>query len=144
MNEKLSSDEKLMSLLSHLSIIIPNIGVIAPIIIWVTQKDKSRFVRFNAIQAIFYQLTFFVLVILSVFIGVILMLVSTLILTKTPDAAPGTLFWVSMGIMYLYFPLYIIFVIYAVVAAVKSFKGKIFRYLIIGRVIERRVYKKIN
>jgi uncharacterized Tic20 family protein len=144
MNEKLSSDEKLMSLLSHLSIIIPNIGVIAPIIIWVTQKDKSKFVRFNAIQAIFFQLLFFVLVILSVFTGVILMLVSTLILTKTPDAAPGTLFWVSMGIMYLYFPLYIIFVIYAVVAAVKSFKGKIFRYLIIGRVIERRVYKKIN
>jgi uncharacterized Tic20 family protein len=142
MNKKISSDEKLMSLLSHLSIIIPNIGVIAPVIIWVTQKDKSKFVRFNAIQAIFFQLLFFVLVILSVFIGVILMLVSTFILTKTPDAAPGTLFWVSMGIVYLFFPLYIIFMIYAVVAGVKSFKGKIFRYLIIGRIIERRVYKK--
>jgi len=46
-----------------------------------------------------------------------------------------------MGIVYLYFPLWIIFVIYAVVAAVKSFKGRIFRYLIIGRIIERRVYK---
>jgi len=141
MNEKISSDEKLMSLLSHLSIIIPNIGVIAPIIIWVTQRDKSKFVRFNAIQAIFFQLVFFVLVILSVFTGVILMLVSTFILTKNPDAAPGALFWVSMGIVYLYFPLWIIFVIYAVVAAVKSFKGRIFRYLIIGRIIERRVYK---
>ena len=141
MNKKISSDEKLMSLLSHLSIIIPNIGVIAPIIIWVTQRDKSKFVRFNAIQAIFFQLVFFVLVMLSVFTGVILMLVSTFIITKNPDAAPGALFWVSMGIVYLYFPLWIIFVIYAVVAAVKSFKGRIFRYLIIGRIIERRVYK---
>jgi uncharacterized Tic20 family protein len=142
MDGKISSDEKLMSLLSHLSIIIPNIGVIAPIIIWVTQKDKSKFVRFNAIQSIFFQLFFFILVILSVFTGVILMLVSTFILTKNPNAAPGTLFWVSMGIVYLYFPLYIIFVIYAVAAGVKSFKGRIFRYLIIGRIIERRVYKK--
>jgi uncharacterized Tic20 family protein len=144
MNEKISSDEKLMSLLSHLSIIIPNIGVIAPIIIWVTQKDKSKFLRFNAIQAIFFQLLFFVLVILSVFTGVILMLVSTFILTKSPDAAPGALFWVSMVIVYLYFPLYIIFVVYAAVAAVSSFKGRIFRYLIIGRIIERRIYKKIH
>ena len=72
MKEKISSEEKLMSLLSHLSIIIQNIGVIAPIIIWVTQKDKSKFVRFNAIQAIFFQLVFFVLVMLSVFTGVVL------------------------------------------------------------------------
>ena len=141
MNEKISSDEKLMSLLAHLSIIIPNIGIIAPIIIWVTQKDKSKFVRFNAIQAIFFQLVFFILIMASILIGLILMFVSLPMITQNPDAAPGALFWVSMGVMNLYFPLWIIFAIYAVVAAVKSFRGKIFRYLIIGRIIERRVYK---
>ncbi len=141
MNKKINSEEKLMSLLSHLSIIIPNIGVIAPIIIWVTQKDKSKFVRFNAIQAIFFQLLFFVLLILSIFIGLILMFISLPVITRNPDAVPGTLFWVSMGVMNLYFPLWIIFAIYAAVAGVKSFKGRIFRYLIIGRIIEKRVYK---
>lgn len=141
MSEKIKSDEKLMSLLSHLSIIIPNIGVIAPIIIWVTQKDKSKFVRFHAVQAIFFQLLFFVLLMASIFIGLILMLISLPIITRNPDAAPGALFWVSMGVMNLYFPLWIIFAIYAVVAGVKSFKGRIFRYLIIGRIIEKKVYK---
>ncbi|NQT67699.1 MAG: DUF4870 domain-containing protein [Actinobacteria bacterium] len=141
MNEEITSEEKLMSLLSHLSILIPNIGVIAPMVIWITQKDKSKFVRFNAIQAIFYQLLFFVLIMLSIFIGLILMFVSLPAITENPDAAPGALFWVSMGIMNLYFPLWIIFSIYAVVAAVKSFKGKIFRYLIIGKIIEKKVYK---
>ncbi|GAH21946.1 unnamed protein product, partial [marine sediment metagenome] len=29
----------------------------------------------------------------------------------------------------------------AVVAAVKSYKGRIFRYLIIGKIIEKMVYK---
>jgi uncharacterized Tic20 family protein len=141
MNKKINSEERLMSLLSHLSIIIPNIGVIAPIIIWVTQKDKSKFVRFNAIQAVFFQLLFFVLLILSIFIGLILMFISLPVITRNPDAAPGVLFWVSMGVMNLYFPLWIIFAIYAAVAGAKSFKGRIFRYLIIGRIIEKRVYK---
>jgi len=40
----------------------------------------------------------------------------------------------------MYFPLWIIFGIYAVVASAKSFKGRIFKYAIIGRIIERKVY----
>lgn len=141
MVEKLESDEKLMSLLSHLSIVIPNIGIIAPIVIWITQKNKSKFIRFNAIQAIFFQLVFFILIMLSVFIGLILMLISLPVITKNPDAAPGILFWVSMGVMNLYFPFWLIFSIYAVVAAIRSFKGKMFRYIIIGKLVEKRIYK---
>ena len=78
---------------------------------------------------------------LSIFIGFILMFISLPSLTANPDAAPGVLFWVSMGILNLYFPLWFFFSIYAIVAAVKSFKGKIFRYLIIGKIIEKRVCK---
>lgn len=141
MNEEITSEEKLMSLLSHLSILIPNIGVIAPIVIWITQKDKSKFVRFNAIQAIFYQLAFFVLMMLFMFTGIILMLISMPILIANPNADPGTLFFISMIFMFLYFPLWFFFAIYAVVAAVKSYKGKVFRYLIIGKIIEKKVYK---
>jgi len=141
MNEEITSDEKLMSLLSHLSILIPNIGVIAPIVIWITQKDKSKFVRFNAIQAIFYQLAFFVLMMLFMFTGIILMLISLPIFTASPTAEPGPLFFISMIFMFLYFPLWFFFAIYAVVAAVKSYKGRIFRYLIIGKIIEKKVYK---
>lgn len=141
MNKKINSEEKLMSMLSHLAIIIPNVGIIAPIIIWITQKNKSKFVRFHAIQAIFFQLLFFVLVIASIFIGLILMFISLPFITNNPDAVPGALFWTSMGVMNLYFPLWILFAIYAIVAGVKSFKGRLFRYWIIGRIIEKRVYK---
>jgi len=138
---KLNSDEKLMSMLSHLSIIIPNIGVIAPIVIWITQKDKSKFVRFNAIQAILFQLIFFILIMVSIFVGIILMFISIPFLEADPGGAPGALFWVSMGIMNLYFPLWLFFSIYAIVGGIKSFKGKAFKYLIIGRLIEKRIYK---
>jgi len=124
-----------------ISILIPNIGIIAPIIIWVNQKDKSKFVKFNAIQAIFYQLAFFILMMLFIFTGIILMLISMPFLIANPNAEPGTLFFVSMIFMFLYFPLWFFFAVYAVVAAVKSYKGKVFRYLIIGKIIEKKVYK---
>ena len=140
MNEKLNSDHKLMSMLSHLAILIPNIGMIAPIVVWLTQKDKSRFIRYHAIQAIFFQLLFFVLLMLSVFIGIILMAVSLIFLNADTVGEPGALFWISMVIMNFYFPLWFIFSIYAIVAGIKSFRGKKFRYLIIGKIIEKRVY----
>ncbi|GAJ10247.1 unnamed protein product, partial [marine sediment metagenome] len=120
---------------------IPNIGIIAPIIIWVNQKEKSKFVKFHAIQAIFYQLAFFVLMMLFIFTGIILMLISMSFNIANPNAEPGTLFFISMIFMFLYFPLWFFFAIYAVVAAVKSYKGRIFRYLIIGKIIEKKVYK---
>ena len=129
-----------MSLLFHLSILIPNIGILAPIIIWVTNKDKSRFVRFNALQAIFFQLIFFILMMFFIFIGVILMLIAIPWFDLSSNAEPGILFFLSMVFMFMYFPLWLIFGIYAVVAAVKSFKGKIFKYAIIGRIFERKVY----
>ena len=76
MELEISKEEKLMALLSHLSIFIPNIGILAPIIIWVTNKEKSNFVRFNALQAIFFQLIFFILMMLFIFVGIILMLIA--------------------------------------------------------------------
>ena len=141
MNDKTKSDDKLMSILSHLAILIPNIGILAPIVIWLTQKEKSKFVRYNAIQAIFFQLLFFILLMLSIFIGIILMAISIMLANVNSGGEPGTFFWVSMGIMNLYFPLWFFFSIYAIVAAVKSYRGKIFRYLIIGKIVEKRVYK---
>jgi uncharacterized Tic20 family protein len=141
MNEKMKSDDKLMSMLSHLAILIPNIGILAPIVIWFTQKEKSKFVRYNALQAIFFQLLFFILLILSIFIGIILMAISLILASTSSGGEPGVFFWVSMGVMNLYFPLWFFFSIYAIVGAVKSFKGKTFRYLIIGKIIEKRVYK---
>jgi uncharacterized protein len=141
MEEKLSTEQKLLSLVSHLSILIPNIGILAPVIIWVTNKEKSNFVRFHAIQAIFFQLVFFILMIFFIFVGVIMMLAAIPWFDLNSSSEPGMLFFLSMVFMFMYFPLWIIFGIYAVVASVKSYKGNIFKYAIIGRIIEKKVYK---
>jgi len=140
MEEKISTEDKLMALLSHLSILILNIGILAPIIIWLTNKNKSKFVRFNALQAIFFQLVFFILMMFFLLIGVILMLAAIPWFDLSSNAEPGILFFISMVFMFMYFPLWLIFGIYAVIAAIKSYRGKIFKYLVIGRVFEKKIY----
>ena len=140
MNEKISKEEKLMALLSHMSIFIPNVGILAPIIIWVTNKEKSDFVRFHALQAIFFQLIFFILMMLFMFAGIILMLAAIPWFDLSSNAEPGIVFFLSMVFMFMFFSLWIIFGIYAIVASVKSYMGKIFKYALIGNIIKRKVY----
>ncbi len=44
-----NSDERMMAALAHF------FGTIGALIIWVIQKDKSRFVRFQAVQALAFD-----------------------------------------------------------------------------------------
>jgi uncharacterized Tic20 family protein len=141
MNNNLSFEERMKSLLSHLSILIPNIGIMAPILIWVTQRENSKFVRFNSLQAIFFQLISIAIMMLFIFVGIVLMLVSMPSAIANPNAEPGTLFFVSMIFFFLYFPIWFIFIIYAIVGAILTYKGKIFRYILLGKIIENKVYK---
>ena len=50
-----SQDERVMAAIAHASAILPMWGIIAAIVIWATQKNKSRFVHFQALQAAVYQ-----------------------------------------------------------------------------------------
>jgi uncharacterized Tic20 family protein len=51
-----NQNDKIMAALAHISALLPLMGVIAPIVIWATQKDKSEYVAFQALQAVVYQL----------------------------------------------------------------------------------------
>lgn len=136
-------NDKIMAALAHISAILPFMGVIAPIIIWVTQKDKSEFVAFQALQAVAYQL----LMILAWFIGMGCYMLSFLtIFLGIPFAgsnggrinpAFAPLFAVGFVTPFLIFGAIFIggafFIIYGIIAAVQVFRGKDFRYMIIGK-----------
>ena len=77
---------------------------------------------------------------LFMFVGIILMLASIPWFDLSSNAEPGIAFFLSMLFMFMFFPLWIIFGIYAAVASVKSYKGKSFKYTIISRIIQRKVY----
>src|SRR6188474_2692406 len=52
-----SQNERIMAAIAHISIFLPLTGLIAPIVIWFTQKTKSPYVTFHSLQAIGLQLT---------------------------------------------------------------------------------------
>jgi uncharacterized Tic20 family protein len=138
-----TQDERVMSALAHISVLLPLMGVIAPIVIWVTQKDKSQYVAFQSLQALAYQLT----MIVAWFIGMGCYMLSffgtflTIPFASGPTQSLSPLF--SLGFMIPFFVFGVImiggflFVIYGVIGAVMCFQGKPFRYWIIGRQVER-------
>jgi len=152
MTEQLTSpdptqNDKIMAALAHISALLPLMGVIAPIIIWATQKDKSEFVAFQALQAIAYQL----LMILAWFVGMGCYMLSFFSMflaipisehSGTPDSP---LFMLGFFIPFIIFGLIFLggalFIIYGVVGAVMTFQGKNFRYVILGKRLENYLQK---
>jgi hypothetical protein len=138
-------DERVMAALSHVSILLPLMGVIAPIVIWVTQKEKSRYVAFQSLQALIYQLSMIIAWFLGMgcymcsFFGMIIPLTVSesssnlganegllIVATMFPFFVMGALFLFGFA-----------FIIYGVVGAIMAFQGKPFRYVIIGKRVER-------
>jgi len=138
-------DERVMAALSHISALLPLMGVIAPIVIWITQKDKSRYVAFQSLQALVFQ---FVMII-GWFLGMGCYTCSffgmffPLMLSESSSnlgANEGLLIIATMFpffVMGAIFLLGFAFIVYGVIGAIMAFQGKPFRYVIIGKRVER-------
>lgn len=49
-----TQDERIMAAVAHATVIWPTLGLLAPLVIWGTQREKSPFVGFQSIQAAAY------------------------------------------------------------------------------------------
>lgn len=140
-----NQDERVMAALSHISAVMPFLGVIAPIIIWVTQKDKSRYVAFQSLQALAFQLT----MIIAWFIGMGCYMFSffgtfftiPFASSAEPSQSVNPLFGLAFFIPFLVFGAIFVggffFILYGIIGAIMTFQGKPFRYMLIGKRVER-------
>jgi uncharacterized Tic20 family protein len=69
-----TSNERFMAAVAHAAVILFGWGVFAPILLWITQRQKSTFVTFHAFQALLYQLLQTAYTITAVVIGLPLMM----------------------------------------------------------------------
>jgi uncharacterized Tic20 family protein len=145
-----NQDERVMAALANVSAILPFMGVIAPIIIWVTQKDKSQFVAFQSLQALVYQLTMIVawMVGMGCYMCSFFLTFLTIPFSSTNQISPSN---DPLIFLTFFFPFLIfggiflggfLFIIYGVVGAVMTIQGKPFRYVIIGRRVESFMQQK--
>ncbi len=145
-----TQDERVMAALSHVSALLPMMGVIAPIIIWVTQKEKSQYVAFQSLQALAYQLS----MIAAWFVGMgcyVLSFFGTFITipfasssgsSQSVDPVFGLAFLIPFMVFGAIFIGGFFFVVYGVIGAIMAFQGKPFRYMIIGKRVERFMQPK--
>jgi uncharacterized protein len=136
----ISNEDKVLSLLCHLSMIFG--GIIMPIIIWAIKKEQSEFVRFHSLQSIFFHLAF--AVILAVFIVVVAVVI---VLTgvgfgsaRHSTGMPA----IFLIIVFIFSAVIILLALggtgYSIYLAVKSYQGEKTKIPIIGKIIYDKVY----
>jgi len=117
--DSLGADEKLWGMLAHLLTLLGYIVMlgqyIAPLVIYLVYKDRSQFVAFHALQAIFFQL-----LALAVSVALILFSIVTLGL--------GVLLAVPLAIA-----LAIAVPVYTIIAAIQANNGVWYELPIVGR-----------
>jgi uncharacterized Tic20 family protein len=145
----MTQDERILAALAHASVILPFWGLIGSIVIWATQREKSSFVGFQALQGVAYQM----ILVLGGFVGGVCYACSffgLFLLTPVgflaaegmadPNAAGGLI-----AVLATFFPFCIMgffaligfaFVLYGLYGAVRVLQGHHFRYTVIGRRLE--------
>ncbi len=124
------SDERMWALLAHLSILLNLItgmlGVIAALVIYLAYRDRSEYVKFQALQAVIFQIVFWVgggllagivwagTAVLSILIIGIIFIPGAILITLLPFAS----------------------LIYGVIGGVQCGNGSDFRYWMIGDWVE--------
>lgn len=143
MNTAASSDEKIMAALVHGSVFLMFLGPIVPVIIWASQRKKSKYVSFHALQAMGYQALIFwawivVTIVVAIFTVILLPLGITLIENPRDVAAFPFLFQIPIfaaifGIMGLSF-------VTGLAGGILCLLGRDFHYPFLGTWLQRYLF----
>ena len=149
MTERISAEKEeiIIAATMHLCCVIPFIGMIAPLIVWLTKKDRSAFLSFHCLQSIIYQatgiiifITGMILYILSFFVIFIATFIST---GFNGGSEPGPLFFILFTIPFLIFFLLFFFffayVLYGIAGFIITLVKKDFKYIIIGNKVKKYI-----
>lgn len=140
-SEKASVESRLLAALAHGSVVSQGLGLLVGVLVYINQRDISRYAAFQALQAAIYQLISLIIIIGSwlvwgVFYG--LSMIPLIQQAQTmPDAPPPPIFWIGLASMAIPFLFMIIIGLYGLWGALRVWQGKDFRYLLLGSMLER-------
>lgn len=146
--ENPTSDEKVLAALAHASVLLSFLGPIGATIVWAVQRNKSKYVRYHALQAMGYQaLTFWawfisMFVFMFGFIG--LSLVITIATSESSIFPPEAMFFIQPVIMLVIFGMWGLMFLIGFIGAIFCILGKDFRYPVIGDWLQRKLFNDQN
>ncbi len=119
-----AKDERTWSMLAHLSVLVNLVtgigGPIAALVIWLVYKDRSQRVAFHALQSLWYQVAWIVLITAYVIVSSILIVV-----------------FVGIFMLFLTPLIGLIPIVHQCYAAYKVNQGVDYRYPVIADMIDR-------
>jgi len=138
---KPSADERVMAAIAHgLVIVVYGLGAVGAVVMWLLQKEKSRYVAFQALQAAVYQLVGLLVQLIGwgcwgCLYG--LSFIPMIANAQKYKDAPPPVFLISLGLMVLPLGLMGLWILYGLWGARRAFQGRDFRYMVLGRMLER-------
>lgn len=147
--ENPTSDEKVMAALAHASVLFSLFGPIGPTLIWVFQRNKSKYVRFHALQAMGYQAFalwgWLIGIFIAIFGAIILGILIDVIFTGGMSTEmPLTPFIIQPIMFLLIFGLWGLFFLVGFIAAILCMINRDFRYPIIGHWLKSKLFDDQN
>ena len=139
--ESKSIENRLLAALAHGSVVAQGIGILVGVLVYITQRDKSRYAAFQALQAAVFQLFNLIIIIGMWLVWGVFYGLSMIPLIQhadaNPDAAPPAIFWISMISMVIPLIYMILTGLYGLWGGIRTWQGKDFKYLIIGGWLEK-------
>ena len=130
-------EHRLLGALAHGSIIAQGIGILVGVLVYITQRDKSRYAAFQALQAAVYQLINLIVIMgLWVLWGLFYGL-SMIPLFNNPDTDPPAIFLISLAGMIIPLGYMVLAGLYGLWGALRTWQGGDFRYPLIGTWLEK-------
>jgi uncharacterized Tic20 family protein len=99
-----TSDDRTFAVLSHILTVVPGVGILGPLIIYLIKNKESQFVSIHAKESLNFQITILILYVIA-FLLVILLI--------------GFLLLWLIGIVN---------IVLAIVAAIRASEGKLYKY----------------
>lgn len=140
-NLPLSSDEKLMGAVAHF------FGPLVALIIWSTQKEKSHFVKFQALQALAFDIFLVVVmgILFSCSFGVVFIVMfgtmfGILGSASSPDSIQPFFMLPFMSPLLIFiciFPLSLLIMAVRLMASVSILNGRDYQYPILGKWLQK-------
>ena len=137
---KPSQEDRVVAALTHSSVLLYGMGIIAAVVVWATQKDRSPYVAFQALQSAVYQMAGIIVFILSWCCWGVLYFASFIPLMVAAEqgaSGPPLYFLISMMLMFAPFALMALWILGGLWAAVRTLQGREFHFIFLGDWLER-------
>lgn len=137
-----TQEERMLAALAHGSVLLGSFtsglgGMVAALVIWLVEREKSAYAAGQALQALVYQVITFALMMFAWCCwGLLWMLLILVPIWNNPTAyesTPPAEMWIGLALMAIPLAFMVLVTFYGLYAGVRCLQGHDFRYALIGR-----------